>query len=687
MASGSALIFDEEMIRYKLLWTDPACEIEVPERLTVSYEALKTHGVAQRCTQVPVRQATEQEILLAHSEEYLEAVKQTPKMTVEELKAFSKKYNDVYFHQNIYHCAKLAVGAVLQLVDSVMKREVRNGMALVRPPGHHSQRSAANGFCVFNNVAIAALYAKKNYNLNRVLIVDWDVHHGQGVQYCFEEDPSVLYFSWHRYEHQTFWPNLPESDYTSVGKGKGSGFNINLPWNKVGMTNSDYLAAFFHVLLPAAYEFDPELVLVSAGFDSAIGDPEGEMCASPEIFAHLTQLLMPLAAGKMCVVLEGGYNLTSLSQSVCQTVQTLLGDPAPRLSGLGAACESALESIQNVRKAQSSYWSCFKHIEAHSETSTKRPRLDEKNGGTKEPAEPAPETNKEKKSQDIVWPEPLARTSACVRTVIAPSPGVEVSLPEGCQHLENVSPSTTKEVQSIRDKHFQDVTDQNILQPLGNIISVLDQMMNKEVCNGCIVVSDLSVSIRCAFQHALIGLAERVMVVFIGDGNIPVITNDGKVFLVQICVEETEEKCVNRLSLCLREGESFTAGFMQAVLGLILPLAYEFNPGLVLGVVGESSTKTHLAPVWGHLTSLLQGVAQGRTLTLLQGYNKDLVEVTVAALSGTPVPPLGALGAPKPEDVQVIEKQRQRLQKRWSLVQEGWGLLRCTGTETEVSES
>ncbi|XP_048013821.1 polyamine deacetylase HDAC10 isoform X1 [Megalobrama amblycephala] len=687
MASGSALIFDEEMIRYKLLWTDPACEIEVPERLTVSYEALQTHGVAQRCTHVPVRQATEQEILLAHSEEYLEAVKQTPKMTVEELKAFSKKYNDVYFHQNIYHCAKLAVGAALQLVDSVMKREVRNGMALVRPPGHHSQRSAANGFCVFNNVAIAALYAKQIYNLNRVLIVDWDVHHGQGVQYCFEEDPSVLYFSWHRYEHQTFWPNLPESDYTSVGKGKGSGFNINLPWNKVGMTNSDYLAAFFHVLLPAAYEFDPELVLVSAGFDSAIGDPEGEMCASPEIFAHLTQLLMPLAAGKLCVVLEGGYNLTSLAQSVCQTVQTLLGDPAPRLLGLGAACESALESIQNVRKAQSSYWSCFKHIEAHSETSTKRPKLDEKNGGTKEPAEPAPETNTEKKTQDIVWPEPLARTSACVRTVIAPPPGVELSLPEGCQHLEDVSQSTTKEVQSIRDKHFQDVTDQNILQPLGNIISVLDQMMNKEVCNGCIVVSDLSVSVRCAFQHALIGLAERVMVVFIGDGNIPVITNDGKVFLVQICAEETEEKCVNRLSLCLREGESFTAGFIQAVLGLILPLAYEFNPGLVLGVVGEKSMKTHLAPVWGHLTSLLQGVAQGRTLTLLQGYDKDLVEVTVAALSGNPVPPLGALGAPRPEDVQLIEKQRQRLQKRWSLVQEGWGLLRCTGTETEVSES
>lgn len=682
MSSGSALIFDEEMSRYKLLWTDPVCEIEVPERLTVSYEALKTHGVGQRCKQLPVRQATEQEILLAHSEEYLEAVKQTPKMSVEELMAFSKQYSDVYFHQNIYHCAKLAVGATLQLVDSVMKREVRNGMALVRPPGHHSQRSAANGFCVFNNVAIAALYAKKNYNLNRVLIVDWDIHHGQGVQYCFEEDPSVLYFSWHRYENQTFWPNLPESDYTSVGKGKGCGFNMNLPWNKVGMTNSDYLAAFFHVLLPVAYEFDPELVLVSAGFDSAIGDPEGEMCAVPEIFAHLTQLLMPLAAGKMCVVLEGGYNLTSLAQSVCQTVQTLLGDPAPRLSGLTAACESALESIQNVRNAQSSFWSCFKHSEAHSGTSTKRPRLDEKNGGAKEAENPASETNTKKTTQDIVWPEPLTRTSTDVRTVVAPPPGVELSLPEGCQHLGEVSQSTTKEVQSFRDKHFQDVTDQNILQPLGNIISVLDQMMNKEVRNGCIVVSDWSVSVRCACERALMGLAERVLVVFIGDGNVPVKTNDGKVFLVQICAEETEEKCVNRLSLCLREGESFTAGFMQAVLSLILPLVYEFNPGLVLGVVRDSGAKTHLAPVWGHLISLLQGLAGGQTLTLLQGYDKDLLEVTVSALSGAPVPPLGPLGAPKPEDVQMMEKQRQRLQKRWSLVQECWGLLRCTVSES-----
>nr|7KUV_A Chain A, Polyamine deacetylase HDAC10 [Danio rerio] len=674
-ASGSALIFDEEMSRYKLLWTDPECEIEVPERLTVSYEALRTHGLAQRCKAVPVRQATEQEILLAHSEEYLEAVKQTPGMNVEELMAFSKKYNAVYFHQNIYHCAKLAAGATLQLVDSVMKREVRNGMALVRPPGHHSQRSAANGFCVFNNVAFAALYAKKNYNLNRILIVDWDVHHGQGIQYCFEEDPSVLYFSWHRYEHQSFWPNLPESDYSSVGKGKGSGFNINLPWNKVGMTNSDYLAAFFHVLLPVAYEFDPELVIVSAGFDSAIGDPEGEMCALPEIFAHLTHLLMPLAAGKMCVVLEGGYNLTSLGQSVCQTVHSLLGDPTPRISGLGTACDSALESIQNVRNVQSSYWSSFKHL-AQSETNPKRPRLDATNGGPKESSEPASESNPKKTAQDDVWPEPLKRMPASVRTVVVPPPGVELTLPKNCQHSGDISESTAKEVQRIRDKHFHDLTDQNILRSLGNIISVLDRMMRSdEVCNGCVVVSDLSVSVQCALQHALTEPAERVLVVYVGDGELPVKTNDGKVFLVQICTKETEDKCVNRLTLCLREGESLTAGFMQALLGLILPVAYEFNPALVLGIVEETAAKTRLMRVWGHMTCLIQGLARGRMLTLLQGYDKDLLELTVSALSGASISPLGPLRAPKPEDVEMMEKQRQRLQERW-------GLLRCTVSES-----
>uniref|UniRef100_A0A8D0G3F9 Histone deacetylase 10 n=1 Tax=Strix occidentalis caurina TaxID=311401 RepID=A0A8D0G3F9_STROC len=249
MASGTALIYDEEMTTHKLLWSDPVCDIEVPERLSSSYEQLKRYHLVERCVRVPVREGSEEEILLVHrSEKHLEVAKSTQTMNEEQLKRVSGNYDAFFFHPNTYRCARLAVGATLQLVDAVMSGKVCNGMALVRPPGHHSQRNAANGFCLFNNVAIAAEYAKLKYGLKRILIVDWDVHHGQGTQYIFEEDPSVLYFSWHRYEHQEFWPSLTESDYDAVGLGKGKGFNINLPWNKVGMGNSDYLAVFFHVL-------------------------------------------------------------------------------------------------------------------------------------------------------------------------------------------------------------------------------------------------------------------------------------------------------------------------------------------------------------------------------------------------------------------------------------------------------
>uniref|UniRef100_A0A8D2Q7I4 Histone deacetylase 10 n=1 Tax=Varanus komodoensis TaxID=61221 RepID=A0A8D2Q7I4_VARKO len=188
------------------------------------------------------------------SADYLEVVKSTQEMKEEELQKTSADYDSVYFHPTTFRCAKLAVGATLELVDAVMLGKTRNGMALVRPPGHHSQRNAANGFCIFNNVAIAAKYAQRTYGLQRILIVDWDVHHGQGTQYLFDADPSVLYFSWHRFEHQQFWPSLSESNYDAVGQEKGRGFNINVPWNKIGMGNSDYIAAFLHVLLPVAFE-------------------------------------------------------------------------------------------------------------------------------------------------------------------------------------------------------------------------------------------------------------------------------------------------------------------------------------------------------------------------------------------------------------------------------------------------
>ncbi|XP_017293313.1 polyamine deacetylase HDAC10 [Kryptolebias marmoratus] len=657
---GTALIYDEEMTKYKLLWVDPACKIETPERLTVSYEALVRNALAERCISVPVREATNSEILLVHSEEYLEAVKKTPYMTLEDLKEFTLQYGDVYFHPNIYHCAKLAAGSALQLVDCVMTERVRNGMALVRPPGHHSQHSAANGFCVFNNVAIATRYAKQKYGVKRVLIVDWDIHHGQGVQYCFEDDPSVLYFSWHRYEHQTFWPQLRESDYDSVGKEKGAGFNINVPWNQVGMESSDYLSVFCHVLLPVAYEFCPDLVLVCAGFDSAIGDPEGKMCATPEIFAHLTHLLMNLAGGKLCVVLEGGYNLTSLAQSVCQTVQTLLGDPLPRLANLSGPCRSALESLQCVRSAHRQYWSCLKHAASlpPADISTKRIKLAEEEAKTEVGEE-------EKSTEEKVWPEPPKRFSPPVRCAsVLPD---DVTRPDGCKRLgadQDVNPLTASKLKD------------DDCDTLSRVITLVEKMEQNEICSGLALVCDVTVAMTQVVQHLTPDPVNRVLIVCVGNGKVPShITRDGKTLVVQINSEETEDQNSKYyIPVFLKKGCSDTSGFMHAVFGLILPLGYEYDPNLVLLVRMPDSGVCDA--VWQQLTGLLQSFAKGHTLVLMQENEKAFVGPTTSVLLGDPAPPLENRQAPNTEDLNVVERLRDRLQVNWNLLQT---TSECTG--------
>ncbi|XP_015249022.1 PREDICTED: histone deacetylase 10 [Cyprinodon variegatus] len=656
---GTALIYDEEMTKYKLLWVDPACKIEVPERLTVSYEALVRSGLSDRCVSIPPREATDAEILLAHSEEYLEAVKKTPYMTLEDLKEFTLQYGDVYFHPNIYHCAKLAAGSALQLVDSVMTGKVRNGIALVRPPGHHSMRSAANGFCVFNNVAIAAQYAKQKHGVKRVLIVDWDIHHGQGVQYCFEDDPSVLYYSWHRYEHQKFWPNLRESDYDSVGKGNGAGFNVNVPWNKVGMENSDYLSIFCHVLLPVAYEFCPDLVLVCAGFDSAIGDPEGEMCATPDIFAHLTHLLMNLAGGKLCAVLEGGYNLTSLPQSVCQTVQTLLGDPLPQPAGLRSPCKSALESLQCVRSAHRRYWSFLKHAanQPSTDISTKRIKLaNEEEGKTEMAVE-------ERAAEIKEWPEPPERPSPPVRCAsLLPE---DVACPDGLKLF-----SSSKDLHPLLASKLQNgADDQDALITVSRLYAMIEKMLTNEIGSGLVLISDISAAMMGALQDLPSDLVDRVLVVCVGkEKDLNYLTTDGKMLFVQISDEDKEkEKNKYFIPVSLKKGCSDTAGFIQAVLGLLLPLAYEYDPTLVLLVRTPGSGVDD--SMWQQLIGLLLGFAKGHTLVLMQTNEKVHVGPTASALLGRPAPPLLELQTLDQEDGEALERLRERLQTDWKMLQ------------------
>lgn len=204
------------------------------------------------------------------------------------------------------------------------------------------------GFCLYNNVAIAARAAQE-MGARRVLIVDWDVHHGNGTQDSFYQDPEVLYFSTHQYP---FYPGTGAIE--EVGEGKGLGCTINVPWPG-GRDDADYLAAFDRVLLPVATAFKPDLVLVSCGFDAAEGDPLGSMRLSPEGYAQMTGRLAPLATGKLVLALEGGYNLDAISRSAAACARVLLGEPAPSQES-GAPSAVAERILEEVWKTHRSFW-------------------------------------------------------------------------------------------------------------------------------------------------------------------------------------------------------------------------------------------------------------------------------------------------------------------------------------------
>jgi acetoin utilization deacetylase AcuC-like enzyme len=226
-----------------------------------------------------------------------------------------------------YQIALLAVGGVLLAVDAVMDSRVDNAFCAVRPPGHHAERDRAMGFCFFNNVALGAVYALEHFGLERVAIIDWDVHHGNGTQHLFEADPRVFYVSLHEDPQHCY----PGTGYRrETGKGAGEGFTLNLPMPPHS-DDSDYLAALKKEVLPRLRTFDPQFVFISAGFDAHTNDPLAHMNVTREGYREMGQLLLDLAqetaGGRLVTVLEGGYNLEVLEECVEDHVRLLMGIP------------------------------------------------------------------------------------------------------------------------------------------------------------------------------------------------------------------------------------------------------------------------------------------------------------------------------------------------------------------------
>jgi acetoin utilization deacetylase AcuC-like enzyme len=293
---------------------------ERPERLTAVLGGLERAGLLNALTRIPARPATDEELALAHDRSYIELVKREL-ANVQGVKELSTGDTDVT--RESLAAARAAAGGVMNAADAVEAGRVKNAFCAVRPPGHHATRNRGMGFCIFNNVAIAARYLQKVHHIGRILIVDFDYHHGNGTQDIFYDDDTVFYFSTH---HYGAYPGTGSASETGAGKGLGTTLNVPLP---PGAGDADILAAFEQKLVPAARRFRPDFILVSAGFDGMRRDLLGQFDITPDGYAAITRIIVRLAdelcQGRVVSVLEGGYRLDGLADSVAAHVGVLAG--------------------------------------------------------------------------------------------------------------------------------------------------------------------------------------------------------------------------------------------------------------------------------------------------------------------------------------------------------------------------
>jgi len=281
---------------------------ESPDRLQVIYDMLNEFESSLNVTKVASRHASIDEIAANHDHRYIQNIAATAGAQSTYLDP------DTSACEHSWDAAAMAAGGLLNLVDAVASDSIRNGFALVRPPGHHAERRRAMGFCFFNNIAVAARYALQRLGMERVAIIDWDLHHGNGTQNAFYEIPQVLFISTHQY------PHYPGSGAVrEIGNGPGEGYTVNVPL-AAGAGDAEYVAVFHALVSPIIESYRPELILVSAGFDAHESDPLGGMNVTENGYEQMIQILMSLAEefcdGRLVLTLEGGYNLAALRNSV-----------------------------------------------------------------------------------------------------------------------------------------------------------------------------------------------------------------------------------------------------------------------------------------------------------------------------------------------------------------------------------
>ncbi len=321
--------------------------VETPQRLEVLYQMLDNH-FSGRLTPVQPRPATLEELAYIHTPEHIKKIASTAG------KSFVSLDPDTQTSAKSYEAALMAAGGLFALIDAREAGKIDNGFALVRPPGHHAESNRAMGFCLFNNVALAAEYARRNHGLERILIVDWDLHHGNGTQRSFWEDKQTLYFSTHQYPYYPGTGALGE-----VGGKTAYGYTVNCPLSS-GYQDEDFAQILERIVRPIARQFKPDLILVSAGFDIYYEDPLGAMLVSPKGFARITQILMEVAGevceGRLLLALEGGYHLEGLHLSVMAVLKELLGETILSSQEQRTDPRPDLPIVDRVWAIQKNFW-------------------------------------------------------------------------------------------------------------------------------------------------------------------------------------------------------------------------------------------------------------------------------------------------------------------------------------------
>ncbi len=319
---------------------------ENPDRLKHIYamlDAMDDGGIVY----VSPRRATHEEIALVHDVSYIESIASTKGRSV-------RLDPDTATSPGSYEAACMAVGGVLELADKIVASEIDSAFALVRPPGHHAERNRAMGFCIFNNIAVGARYLEKTHNFGRILIVDFDLHHGNGTQHSFYSDSKILYFSTHQYP---YYPGT--GSHEEVGDGEGKGYTVNVPLS-YGMGDGDYTYLLKEILVPIADLYRPEIVLVSAGFDTHHNDPLGGMAVTESGFAAMTHILMDIAKkhcrGRALFALEGGYDLQGLARSVQAVIMEMKGTPMYGPDKTKTPSSGAVQSAVKVKRTLEKYW-------------------------------------------------------------------------------------------------------------------------------------------------------------------------------------------------------------------------------------------------------------------------------------------------------------------------------------------